>query len=76
MGEEIVVSDTIKIEDIKRIIKAFHEDRCPHCNAKPLESLWREKIHYKCPGCLSSWHENQNYEVYFMEIEKVLKDGN
>ena len=73
MGEEIVVSDTIKVDDIKRIVEAFHNDRCPHCNAKPLESIRKNKTWFKCPGCLSSWYENQLYEVYFMEIEKVLK---
>lgn len=75
MSSEIFAETQLRLEKIKRIISSFHKDRCPHCGAKPLESLRKGKIWYKCPGCLSSWYENQNYEVYFMEIEAILKNG-
>ena len=78
----------IKFEKIKQLINSFKNDRCPKCSYSLsvddivslkfdehdiTKRIYSSKHLYKCKGCNFTFYESQFYEVYFDEIEKIVR---
>lgn len=64
----------LKLEKIKRIIHNFQQTRCNVCGYNLEIITLKIKTKYHCKGCGNIFYENQYHEVYFEEIEKVMKE--
>lgn len=65
-----------KVLKIKEIVNRYEKDLCPRCGYSLFAKHKYEtsRVKYKCKGCGLSFSENQFAEMYFDEVEKVIKE--